>query len=125
LKRIFTGSYSLPPSSRHPILQNSGSWCEWDKIGRRRHFGYFGGGELETTDLGTGIGMHSSVYRYFDGFQSLCVGVLLAHGGYELTPVRNRVGQPLHGTLRTHHPTERGVRVELSLASAEPYLPGG
>jgi hypothetical protein len=41
---------------------NSGSWREWDKTGRRRHFGYFGGGELETTDLGSGIGVHSSVY---------------------------------------------------------------
>jgi hypothetical protein len=32
------------------------------KIGRRRRFGYFGGDELETTDLGSGIGKHSSVY---------------------------------------------------------------
>jgi hypothetical protein len=31
------------------------------KTGRRRRFGYFGGGELETTDLGSGIGVHSSV----------------------------------------------------------------
>jgi hypothetical protein len=50
-------------------------------------FGYFGGGELETTDLGSGTGVHSSVYPYFDGFQSLGVGVLLALGGYELAPV--------------------------------------
>jgi hypothetical protein len=66
---------------------NSGSWREWDKIGRRRRFEYFGGGELETTDLGSGIGMHSSVYPYFDGFRSLGAGVLLAHGGYELALV--------------------------------------
>jgi hypothetical protein len=66
---------------------NSGSWREWDKTDRRRRFGYFCGGELETTNLGSGIGMHSSVYPYFDGFRSLGVGVLLAHGGYELTPV--------------------------------------
>jgi hypothetical protein len=57
------------------------------KTGRRRRFGYFGGGELETTDLGSGIGMHSSVYPYFDGFRSLGVGVLLADGGHELAPV--------------------------------------
>jgi hypothetical protein len=50
-------------------------------------FGYLGGGELETTDLGSGIGLHSSVYPYFDGFRSLGVGVLLALGGYELAPV--------------------------------------
>jgi hypothetical protein len=31
------------------------------KTGRSRHFGYFGGGELEKTDLGSGIGVHSSV----------------------------------------------------------------
>jgi hypothetical protein len=66
---------------------SSGSWREWDKTGRRRRFGYFGGGELETTDLGSGIGMHSTVYPYFDGFRSLGVGVLLALGGYELAPV--------------------------------------
>jgi hypothetical protein len=66
---------------------NSGSWREWDKIGRRRRFGYFGRGELATTDLGSGMGMHSSVYPYFDGFRSLGVGVLLAHGGYELASV--------------------------------------
>jgi hypothetical protein len=66
---------------------NSGSWCEWDKTDKRRRFGYFGGGELKTTDLGSGIGVHSSVYPYFDGFRSLGVGVLLALGGYELAPV--------------------------------------
>jgi hypothetical protein len=65
---------------------NSDSWCECDKIGRRRRFGYFDGGELETTDLGSG-GVHSLVYSYFDGFRSLGVGVLLALGGYELAPV--------------------------------------
>jgi hypothetical protein len=57
------------------------------KTGRRRRFGYFGEGELETTDLGSGIGVHSSVYPYFDGFWSLGVGVLLADGGHELAPV--------------------------------------
>jgi hypothetical protein len=50
-------------------------------------FGYFGGGELEATDLGLGIGVHSSVYPYFDGFRSLGVGVLLALGGHELAPL--------------------------------------
>jgi hypothetical protein len=57
------------------------------KTGGRRRFGYFGRGELETTDLGSGIGMHSSVYPYFDGFWSLGVGVLLVDGGHELAPV--------------------------------------
>jgi hypothetical protein len=66
---------------------NSGSWRVWGKTGRRRRFGYLGGGELETTDLGSGIGVHSSVYPYFYGFQSLGVVVLLARGGYELAPV--------------------------------------
>jgi hypothetical protein len=54
------------------------------KTGRRKRFGYFGGGELETTDLGSGIGVHSSVHPSCYGFQSLGVGVLLAFGGYEL-----------------------------------------
>jgi hypothetical protein len=66
---------------------DSGSWREWGKTGRRRHFGYFGGCELETTDLGSGIGVHSSVYPYFDGFWSLGVGVLLADGGHGFAPV--------------------------------------
>jgi hypothetical protein len=59
----------------------------WGKTGRRRRFGYLGGGELETTDLGLGIGVHSSVYTCFYGFQSLGVGILLTRGGYELAPV--------------------------------------
>jgi hypothetical protein len=59
----------------------------WGKTGRRRRFGYLGGGELETTDLGSGIGVHSSVNPYFYSFQSLGVGVLLAREGYELAPV--------------------------------------
>jgi hypothetical protein len=57
------------------------------KTGKRRRFGYFGGGELETTDLGSRLGMHSSVYPYCDDFRSLSVGVLLADGGHELAPV--------------------------------------
>jgi hypothetical protein len=65
---------------------NSGSWRAWGKTGRRRRFGYLGGGELKTTDPGSGIGAHSSVYPYFYGFRSLGVGVLLALGGYELAP---------------------------------------
>jgi hypothetical protein len=66
---------------------NSGSWRACGKTGRRRRFGYLGGGELETTDLGSGIGVHSSLYPYFYGFRSLGVGVLLVLGGYELAPV--------------------------------------
>jgi hypothetical protein len=31
-------------------------------------FGYFGGGELETTDLGSGIVVHSLVYPYLTFF---------------------------------------------------------
>jgi hypothetical protein len=65
---------------------NSGSWRVWGKTGRRRRFGYLGGGELETTDLGSGIGVHSLVCPYYYGFWSL-VGVLLVRGGYELAPV--------------------------------------
>jgi hypothetical protein len=49
-------------------------------------FRYFCRGELETTDMGSGIGVHSSVYPYCDSFRSLGVGVLLALGGYELAP---------------------------------------
>jgi hypothetical protein len=66
---------------------NSGSWHAWGKTGRRGRFGYFGGGELETADLGSGIGVHSSVYPYCDGFWSTGVGVLTANGGHELAPV--------------------------------------
>jgi hypothetical protein len=57
------------------------------KPGGEGVFGYFGEGELETTDLGSGIGVHSSLYPYIEGFRSLGVGVLLAIGGYELASV--------------------------------------
>jgi hypothetical protein len=67
---------------------NSGSWRVWGKkTGRRRRFGYFGWGELETTDLGSRIGVHSSVHPSCDGFRSPGVGVLRALGGHELAPV--------------------------------------
>jgi hypothetical protein len=67
---------------------NSGTWREWGKKPAGESIsGYFGGGELETTDLGAGIGVHSSLYPYFDSFWSLGVGVLLALGGYELALV--------------------------------------
>jgi hypothetical protein len=67
---------------------NSGSWREWGKTGRRKHFGYFGGGELETTDLGSGMGMrvHSSVHSHLNGFRSTGVGVLTVDGRHELAP---------------------------------------
>jgi hypothetical protein len=57
------------------------------KTGRRRRFGYFGGGELETTDLRSGMGVRSSVHPHFYGFWSICVGVLLTFGGHELAPI--------------------------------------
>jgi hypothetical protein len=66
---------------------NSGSWRERGKTSRRRRFGYFDGGELETTDLGSGMGVHSSVYPHLYGFRSTGVGVLLTFGVHELGPV--------------------------------------
>jgi hypothetical protein len=66
---------------------NIDSWCEWDETSRRRRFGYLGGGELETTDLGSGKGVHTSVYLHFYGFRSLGVEVLLELGGHEHAPV--------------------------------------
>jgi hypothetical protein len=33
-----------------------------EKLAGEGVFGYFDGGELETTNLGSGIGVHSSVY---------------------------------------------------------------
>jgi hypothetical protein len=57
------------------------------KTGRRRRFGHFGGGELETTDLGSGMRVHSSVHSQLYGFRSTSVGVLLTFGGYVLASV--------------------------------------
>jgi hypothetical protein len=79
------------------------------KTGRRRRFGYIGGGELETTNLGLGIGVHSSVYPYFDIFRSLGVGVLLALGGHELAPVGNRVDQLVDRTFVHTTPSSVGL----------------
>jgi hypothetical protein len=67
--------------------ENSGSWREWDKTDRRRRFRYFGRGELETTGLGSGMRVHSSVHSHLYGFWSTSVGVLLTFGGHELAPV--------------------------------------
>jgi hypothetical protein len=61
---------------------NSGSWRGWGKTGRRRRFGYFGGGELEITDLGSGMRVHSSVHSHLYSFRSTGVGVLLTDGGH-------------------------------------------
>jgi hypothetical protein len=57
------------------------------KPAREGIFVYFGGGEPETTDLGSGTGVHSLVYPYYEDFRSLGFGVLLALGGYELALV--------------------------------------
>jgi hypothetical protein len=62
-KRIYTLSFAM-----HVLDGNSGSWRVWGKNGRRRRFGYFGGGELETTDLGSGLGVHSSLCPHFTSF---------------------------------------------------------
>jgi hypothetical protein len=71
----------------HVLGWDSGCWCEWGKTDRRRCFGYFGGGELETTNLGSGMRVHSSVHSHLYGFRSTGVGVLTADGGHELAPV--------------------------------------
>jgi hypothetical protein len=63
-----------------------GNRREWGKTGRRRHFGYFGGDELERTNLGSGMRVHSA-HSHLYGFQSTGVGVLLMDGGHELAPV--------------------------------------
>jgi hypothetical protein len=57
------------------------------KTGRRRRFGYFGRGELETTDLGSGMRVHSLVRSHLYDFWGIGVGVLLTDGGHELAPV--------------------------------------
>jgi hypothetical protein len=56
---------------------DSGSSSVWGKTDRRSRFGYFEGGELKTTNPGSGMGMHSSVHPHFYGFWSTGVGVLL------------------------------------------------
>jgi hypothetical protein len=56
---------------------NSGSWHVWGKTGRRRCFGYLGGGELEIIDLGSGIRVQSSVYPYFMVFRASGLGFYL------------------------------------------------
>jgi hypothetical protein len=104
---------------------NSGSWREWGKTGRRRRFGYFGGGELETTDLGSGIGVHFLVHPYLTVFGTLVLGFYLRMEDMSLPRSETEWADLFTGPLRTHHPVERGVRAELSSKSAEPYLPAG
>jgi hypothetical protein len=52
-------------------------WRPWVLTGRIRRFGYLGGGELKTTDLGLGMRVHSSVHSRLYGFWSRGIGVLL------------------------------------------------
>jgi hypothetical protein len=66
---------------------NSGSWRVWGKNRQEKAFWVLWRGELETTDLGSGIGVHSSVHPSCYGFQILGVGVFRALGGHELAPV--------------------------------------
>jgi hypothetical protein len=91
---------------------NSGSWRVWGKNRQEKAFWVPWRGELETTDLGSGTGMHSSVYPYCYGFWSLGVGVLLALGGYKLAPVWNRVDQLVYRT--SVHTTPPSVGLGLS-----------
>jgi hypothetical protein len=49
---------------------NSGSWHEWDKTGRRRLFGHFGGGGLKITDLGSGMGYTPQCVPTFTVFRA-------------------------------------------------------
>jgi hypothetical protein len=60
--------------------ENSGSWRAWGKTDRRRRFGYLCGGELESTDLGLGMRVHSSMHSRLYGFRSIGVGFLLTFG---------------------------------------------
>jgi hypothetical protein len=66
---------------------NSGSWRVWGKNWQEKEFWVLWRGELETTDLGSGMGVHSSLYPHFYDFWSTSVGVLLTLGGHELAPV--------------------------------------
>jgi hypothetical protein len=43
--------------------------------------------ELEKTDLGSGIGMHTPVHSHFYGFWSTVLGFHDTLGGHELAPV--------------------------------------
>jgi hypothetical protein len=86
---------------------NSGSWREWDKSGSRRRSGYFGGGELETTDLGSGIGMHSSVYPYFDGFRGLGVGFYLCLEDMSSPRSETEWAKPTASRVFTYTPPRR------------------
>jgi hypothetical protein len=57
------------------------------KTGMRRRFGYFGGGELETTDLASGWGYTPQCVPTCTVFGAQNVGVLTAYGGHELAPI--------------------------------------
>jgi hypothetical protein len=74
---------------------------------REAIFGYFGGSELKTTDLGSGIEVHSSLYPYFYGIWSLGVGDLLALGGLELAQSENEWANRFMGLYV--HTTSPGV----------------
>jgi hypothetical protein len=88
-------------------------------------FGYFDRGELKTTDLGSGIGVHSLVYPCLTVFRAYVLGFYLRVE--DMSSPRSEIewADLFTRPLRTHHPAERGVRAELSSRSAEPYLLAG
>jgi hypothetical protein len=78
---------------------NSGSWRVWGKNWQEKVFWVLWWGDIETTDLGLGMGVNSSVYPHFYIFRSISVGVLLTFGGYDLSPVWKGEDQLVDRTL--------------------------
>jgi hypothetical protein len=91
------------------------------KIGRRRRFGYFGGGELETTDLGSGTGGTPKCTPTVTVFGAYVLGFYLRLEDMS-SPRSETEWINLSIGHRAHHPAESGDRAELSSVSAEPYL---
>jgi hypothetical protein len=66
---------------------NSGSWCEWGKNWQEKAFWVLWRGRARNNRSRIGDREALLSVSLLDGFWSLGVGVLLAHGGYELAPV--------------------------------------
>jgi hypothetical protein len=104
---------------------NSGSSRAWGKTGRRRRFGYLGGGELETTNLGSGWGCTPQCIPACTVFGAQVLGFYWRLEDMSSPRSESEWTDLFTGPFCTHHITESGVRAELSSASAEPYLPVG
>jgi hypothetical protein len=102
---------------------NSGSWREWGENRQEKAFWVLWRGWARNNRSGIGDGGAllnvSPLVRFF---KAHVLGFYLRMEDMSLPQSDSEWTELFTGPFRTHHLTECGIRAELSLASAEPYL---